>query len=123
MERALVCGGAARRVWGRPSEAGPSSALPAAATCAGAPAAGRSGSGGRDLRGGGVLLRGARAAAAAGAPRGRVLSSDATSRAKASAGGGSTDGVGLRRLGFDRGLRPRGDSSESFKDCMLSSTA
>src|SRR5258706_15622681 len=103
MERALVCGAAAKRVWGRPSEPGPTAAPPAAAIWAGAAAAaGRTGMGGRALRGAGLLLRGGRAGGAPGVrvDLGRFLSSDATSRSKASAGGGATDGVGLRRFGF-----------------------
>src|SRR5882724_6211077 len=90
-----------------------------------AAAAGRTGIGGRDLRGAGLLLRGGRALGD-GTMRGdlgRFLSSDATSRSKASAGGGATDGVGLRRFGFDSGRRLRGDSSESRRDFMLSITA
>src|SRR5688500_4520761 len=110
MERALVWGAAARRVGGRPTEPAPPSALPGAA----AAAAGRTGSGGRDLRGAGLLLRGGLGGGGAGACAtfGGLASSDATSRSKASAAGGVTEGVGLRRLGLDSGRLERGDSSE-----------
>src|SRR5690349_20071124 len=120
MERALVCGAAAKRVCGRPSDEAPRSAPApaAAATGAGAAAAGRTGMGGRDLRGAGLLLRGGRAGGGGGerVDLGGFLSNEATSRSKASAAGGATDGLGLRRFGFEMGRRERGDSSESRSD-------
>src|SRR6187402_975949 len=107
IERALVCGAAASRVWGRPTELTAAASAAAGAGPGAATAPGRAGIGGRDLRGAaGLLLRAARAATGGGGGGGRlglcgILSSEATSRSNASARGGMTEGVGLRRFGFE----------------------
>lgn len=81
--------------------------------------------GGRDFLGAGLLLRAGRTLGGAGVPAdfGGFLSSDATSRSKASALGGTTDGVGLLRFGFEMLRFWRRGASESRSATTPSRTA